>query len=189
MYNFTISVTPADHPPYTQTDTAPTYRNSALHTQLEKNSESAPDPSPDEKSYAQDKCRTADDVGSGQEDMPAPYSSWGGEHAMSVTRWIGLREVELRREKLEDGESFYFIVNGVPIYAKGDLWYCVSQSVRDKDGVYIQNSRAVACLMQREEFGPQSTDLSNFCHCMVNQLTCGVHRQAGQVWDKPACPH
>jgi beta-mannosidase len=36
-----------------------------------------------------------------------------------ATRWTGLRSIELRREKDQWGRSFTFVINGIPVFAKG----------------------------------------------------------------------
>jgi beta-mannosidase len=43
----------------------------------------------------------------------------GGNEVYTVQRATGLRTVELRREKDAWGKSFAFVVNGIPVFAKG----------------------------------------------------------------------
>lgn len=92
-----------------------------------------------------------------------------GEIADEVEARIGLREVELVREPDDGGESFFFRVNGVPVFAKGANWIpddaFPARTTRDRVFAQVRMARDCGMNMLRVWGGGlyESTDFYDAC--------------------------
>ncbi len=100
---------------------------------------------------------------------------------------IGLRRIELKQEPDEWGESFTFVVNGVPVFAKGADWIPADSfptRITDTHLDYLLQSAADAHMNMLRVWGGglyESESFYNLCDCLgilVWQdftFACGVY--------------
>jgi beta-mannosidase len=86
-----------------------------------------------------------------------------------ATKRTGLRALELRQQRDESGKSFTFVINGVPVFAKGGNWIPAdsfpSRITKDKYRELVQSVRDTNMNMLRVWGGGiyESDDFYNLC--------------------------